>query len=79
MDELLAQWRKERPDLDLAPLGIYGRLFRIVQLTDIELAKGLAPYGLQQGWFDWRCAVLSTLRSSTRQASYAPPFSPQAG
>ena len=52
MDELLAQWRRERPDLDVAPLGVYGRLFRVVQLSDDELAKGLAPYGLHQGWFD---------------------------
>ena len=57
VDELLAQWRRERPDLDVAPLGVYGRLFRVVQLSDNELAKGLARYGLQQGWFDLLAAL----------------------
>jgi DNA-binding MarR family transcriptional regulator len=57
VDELLAQWRRERPDLDVAPLGVYGRLFRVVQLSDDELAKGLAQYGLQQGWFDLLAAL----------------------
>jgi DNA-binding MarR family transcriptional regulator len=57
VDELLAQWRRERPDLDVAPLGVYGRLFRVVQLSDDELAKGLAQYGPQQGWFDLLAAL----------------------
>ena len=57
VDELLAQWQRERPDLDVAPLGVYGRLFRVVQLSDDELAKGLAQYGLQQGWFDLLAAL----------------------
>jgi DNA-binding MarR family transcriptional regulator len=58
VDEILAQWRRERPDLNVAPLGLYGRLFRIVHLSDDALAKGLSPYGLQPGWFD----LLSALR-----------------
>jgi DNA-binding MarR family transcriptional regulator len=57
VDEILAQWRRERPDLDIAPLGVYGRLFRVVQLSDDELAKGLAEYGLPQGWFDLLAAL----------------------
>ena len=81
VDELLAQWRRERPDLDVAPLGVYGRLFRVVQLSDDELAKGLAKYGLQQGWFD----LLAALRRAgapyelNRQALCARPCSPRAG
>jgi DNA-binding MarR family transcriptional regulator len=57
VDELLAQWRRERPDLDVVPLGVYSRLFRVVQLLNIELAKGLGQYGLQQGWFDLLAAL----------------------
>jgi DNA-binding MarR family transcriptional regulator len=57
VDEILAQWREERPDLNVAPLGLYGRLFRIVHLSDDALAKGLAPYGLQSGWFDLLAAL----------------------
>ena len=57
VDEILAQWRRERPDLNVAALGLYGRLFRIVHLSDDALAKGLAPYGLQPGWFDLLAAL----------------------
>lgn len=62
VEEILAQWRTERPDLNVAPLGLYGRLFRIVRLSDDALAKGLAPYGLQPGWFD----LLAALRRAGR-------------
>jgi DNA-binding MarR family transcriptional regulator len=62
VDEILAQWRKQRPDLDLADLGVVGRLFRVVHLADDQLAKGLAPYGLQSGWFD----LLAALRRAGR-------------
>ena len=57
VDEILAQWRRERPDLDVAPLGLYGRLFRVVHLSDDTLAKGLTQYGLQPGWFDLLAAL----------------------
>jgi DNA-binding MarR family transcriptional regulator len=60
MDMILAQWRRERPDLDVAPLGLLGRLFRAAQLADAELAEGIASHDLQPGWFD----LLAALRRS---------------
>ena len=57
MDGILAQWRRERPDVDVAPLGLYGRLFRAAHLSDGVLAQGLARYGLQPGWFDLLAAL----------------------
>jgi DNA-binding MarR family transcriptional regulator len=57
VDEIVAQWRRERPKLEVATLGLYGRLFRVVHLSDGELAKGLDQYGLQQGWFDLLAAL----------------------
>jgi DNA-binding MarR family transcriptional regulator len=57
VDEILAQWQRERPDLNVAALGLYGRLFRVVHLSDEALAKGLAKYGLQPGWFDFLAAL----------------------
>jgi DNA-binding MarR family transcriptional regulator len=57
VDEIIAQWRRERPDLDLTALGLYGRLYRLVHLSDDVLAGGLAPYGLQPGWFDLLAAL----------------------
>jgi DNA-binding MarR family transcriptional regulator len=58
VERLLEQWRRERPDLDVAPLGVVGRLFRVTQLADRVLGEGLAANGLQPGWFD----VLAALR-----------------
>lgn len=58
VDAIVAQWRRERPDLDVRPLGSFGRLQRLAQLADAELGRMLAEHGLQPGWFD----VLAALR-----------------
>ncbi len=62
IDHILAQWRRERPDLDVEPIGSLGRLFRSAHLADEKLAEGIAPHGLQPGWFD----LLAALRRSGR-------------
>lgn len=62
MDGILAQWKRERPELDVAALGIMGRLFRAAQLADAELGRGIAEHGLQPGWFD----LLAALRRAGR-------------
>ena len=62
IDAILAQWRRERPDLDVRALGVLGRLFRVAQLADARLSEGLGGYGLQPGWFD----LLAALRRAGR-------------
>jgi len=62
IDAILAQWRRERPDLDLAPIAILGRLFRATALADAALAPPLAALGLQPGWTD----LLAALRRAGR-------------
>lgn len=57
VDRILAQWRRERPDLDVAPLGLLGRLQRAAALTDAALAEGLHEHQLQAGWFDLLAAL----------------------
>jgi DNA-binding MarR family transcriptional regulator len=57
VDEILSQWRKERPDLDTAPLALVARLFRSVHLADATLSEGLAKHDLQPGWFDLLAAL----------------------
>ena len=55
------QWRKERPDLDVGPMAVIGRLTEASQaITRGRLAPLFARFGLQQGEFD----VLATLRRS---------------
>ena len=57
IDAIVGQWRRERPDLDLAPLGVMGRLLRTAHLADAALAEGLIAYALQPGWFDLMAAL----------------------
>ncbi len=57
VDRILAQWRRERPDLDVAPLGLFARLFRAAHLTDGALAQTLVEHDLQTGWFDLLAAL----------------------
>ena len=62
LDDIVAQWRRERPDLDTEPLGLVGRLLRVAQLADETLAAGLVGHDLQGGWFD----LLAALRRAGR-------------
>ena len=60
IDRLIDQWRRERPDLDPAPMALLGRLFRAARAADRAVEAELTAHGLQPGWFD----VLSALRRS---------------
>jgi DNA-binding MarR family transcriptional regulator len=64
VDIIREEWRRERPDVDTAALGLVGRLHRAAALTNPPLAAGLAEHGLQTGWFD----LLATLRR------FGPPY-----
>ncbi|SRR6266540_4877777 len=57
---IMAQWAVERPDLDVSPQGIIGRLHRLAARLTEELVAVYAEYGLGEGEFD----VLATLRRS---------------
>ncbi len=57
IDQILSQWGRERPDLDMRALGLLGRLFRTAQLADAALAEGLRGHTLQPGWFDLLAAL----------------------
>ncbi|BCM21853.1 multiple antibiotic resistance protein MarR [Mesorhizobium sp. J8] len=57
----MEQWRRERPDLDVSPMGVIGRLNEASALIARDrLAPVFARFGLQSGEFD----VLATLRRS---------------
>lgn len=60
VDRILAQWARERPDLDTSPMGIIGRLHRIAAALHQELRPVFAEEGLRDGDFD----ILATLRRS---------------
>ena len=55
---IMAQWNRERPDLDVSPQGIIGRLHRLADALHEELRPVFAAAGLSDGDFD----VLAALR-----------------
>ncbi len=58
VDDLVAGWRAERPDLDLAPLGVLSRVSRLARHLDLARRTAFAAHGLEAWEFD----VLSALR-----------------
>jgi DNA-binding MarR family transcriptional regulator len=58
LDFVLAQWATERPDLDVSPMGVIGRLLRAARRIDGELTPTFNAHGLDRPSFD----VLATLR-----------------
>lgn len=57
-DIVLDEWRVERPDLDMEPIGIVGRLYRLGRLAEEFYQRSVEPYGLRPSDF----FVLSELR-----------------
>jgi DNA-binding MarR family transcriptional regulator len=65
----MEQWRRERPDLDVSPMGVIGRLNEASALIARDrLAPVFARFGLQMGEFD----VLATLRRSGAPCALTP-------
>ncbi|QLY28685.1 MarR family winged helix-turn-helix transcriptional regulator [Nocardia huaxiensis] len=60
VDAIAAQWRRERPDLDLEAMAIIGRLGRLSMVAGKRIEAVFAAHGLQRGEFD----VLASLRRS---------------
>ncbi|GAB2490441.1 MarR family winged helix-turn-helix transcriptional regulator [Streptosporangium sandarakinum] len=60
IDLVIEEWRRERPDLDLSAMGVFGRLSRLTRLLEAAVEEVFARHGLRQGEFD----VLAALRRS---------------
>ncbi|WP_326820051.1 MarR family transcriptional regulator [Streptosporangium sp. NBC_01639] len=58
VDRVLEQWGAQRPDLDVSPMGVIGRLSRLSLLIGVELRRTFSAHGLDAASFD----VLATLR-----------------
>ena len=65
VDHLLAQWAQQRPDLDVSPMGVIGRLSRAARLVEAQLRSAFAAHDLDAASFD----VLATLRRHDRALS----------
>lgn len=69
IDRVLADWQRERPDLDWSGAGLTLRLVLLGKYVEQNAAASFAPYGLQPWEFD----VIATLRRQGR------PFTLSAG
>lgn len=58
IDAVIAQWKTVRPDVDLEPMQVLGRIARVSHVLEKEQKKFLAAHGLEPFEFD----VLTTLR-----------------
>jgi len=68
VDQILAQWRRERPDLDVTPMGIIGRISRAERLIDEHMKATCAKFNLERWGFD----VLATLRRAGKPYELTP-------
>lgn len=60
VDQLLSNWQRERPDLDVSPLAVMSRLTRLARTLERERRAVFADHGLEGWGFD----VLAALRRS---------------
>lgn len=69
VDRITAQWNAVRPDLDVSPIDVIGRVSRLSRLIDRRLAENFARHHIE----NWMYDVLATLRRS------GPPYELSAG
>ncbi len=58
IDEVINQWRRVRPDVDLWPMHVLGRIARLCRVLEKENKQFLTGNGLEPFEFD----ILTTLR-----------------
>ncbi|ADD44582.1 MarR family winged helix-turn-helix transcriptional regulator [Stackebrandtia nassauensis] len=68
VDAIVGQWRRERPDLDLDSMAIFGRIHRVSELSRRRLKSVFAPFGIGLSEFD----VVATLRRSGEPFELSP-------
>ncbi len=60
VDQILEQWARERPDLDVAPMATIARIWRLARLSEAAAEDNFVEHGLSRQSFD----VLAALRRS---------------
>jgi DNA-binding MarR family transcriptional regulator len=68
VDKILTQWARERPDLDVTPMGIIGRISRVERLIDEQMKAVCSKFNLERWGFD----VLASLRRSGKPHRLTP-------
>lgn len=68
VDRIIDEWQRERPDLDVSPIGVIGRLHRLAAALTERLVEVYREHGLGEGEFD----VLAALRRAGEPYERAP-------
>ena len=68
MTRIQAEWARERPDVDVSPQGVIGRLHRLAGHLTEQLCVVYRRFGLGEGEFD----VLAALRRAGHPFERAP-------
>lgn len=68
VDAITAQWHAVRPDLDTAPMAVFGRIYRITKAMGDAMEQTYARFGISRGEFD----VVATLRRSGAPYTLSP-------
>ncbi len=68
VDQMLDAWRAVRPDLDLEPMGTFGRLGRLHLTAGRAIEATFEEHGLSTGEFD----VLAALRRAGAEQARTP-------
>ena len=68
VDNILEQWGRERPDLDVTSMGLTGRIKQAGRIIGREMEPVFARHGLNLASFD----VLATLRRSAPPHQLSP-------
>ncbi|MEU6720602.1 MarR family transcriptional regulator [Nonomuraea sp. NPDC046802] len=65
VDVIIGQWARTRPDVDVSPMGVAGRVSRASRLLEREAREFLTGHGLEAWEFD----MLATLLRSGEDAT----------
>src|SRR3954447_3319138 len=68
VDDLVAAWRRERTDLDLAPVEVFSRISRLSRLLDRARRDAFIAHALEPWEFD----VLAALRRAGKPYTLSP-------
>ncbi|MBX3534496.1 MAG: MarR family transcriptional regulator [Xanthobacteraceae bacterium] len=68
VETILAQWKRQHPELNFEPMALIAALTQAYHLTSIPIDRMMAKYGLTRGMFD----VLAALRRSGKPYELTP-------
>lgn len=68
VDEVMAAWHRERPDLATSPMAVWSRIHRLAGLLDAARKRCFAEHGLD----NWEFDVLAALRRAGEPYQLSP-------